>query len=193
MKFPTYTTIEVKGIIALSYRLNICPHPQFIILNSNIGCDGVRRLVLWEMLRSWDWISTLIKGTPQCPRGLFAVMFQWEKCRQWGRVFSPDTESAGTRILEFLTSRTMRNKGLLLIKHLGNSILTFLVAQTVKNLPQMQETWVHSLGQEDPLEESMVIHSTILAWRIPWKEEPGGLQSMASQRVRHHWATFIHM
>ena len=57
----------------------------------------------------------------------------------------------------------MRNKGLLLIKHPGNSILTFLVAQTVKNLPQMQETWVHSLGQEDPLEESMVIHSTILA------------------------------
>ena len=65
----------------------------------------------------------------------------------------------------------MRNKGLLLIKHPGNSILTFLVAQTVKNLPQMQETWVHSLGQEDPLKESMAAHSSPFAWRIPMDRE----------------------
>ena len=60
-----------------------------------------------------------------------------------------------------------------------------LVAQTVKNLPAMQETWVQSLGQEDPLEKGMATHSTILAWRIPWTEESGGLQSIDSQRVRH--------
>ena len=59
------------------------------------------------------------------------------------------------------------------------------VAQTVKNLPAMQETWVQSLGPEDPLEKEMATHSSILAWRIPWTEEPGGLQSMGSQRVRH--------
>ena len=53
-------------------------------------------------------------------------------------------------------------------------------------LPAMQETPVQSLGQEDPLEKEMVIHSSILAWRIPWMEEPGGLQSMGSQRVRHN-------
>ena len=53
-----------------------------------------------------------------------------------------------------------------------------LVAQTVENPPAMQETWVRSLGLEDPLEESMATHSSILAWRIPWTEEPGGLQSM---------------
>ena len=53
-----------------------------------------------------------------------------------------------------------------------------LMAQMVKNLPVMQETWVQSLGQEDPLEEVMATHSSILAWRIPWTEEPGGLQSM---------------
>ena len=58
-----------------------------------------------------------------------------------------------------------------------------LVAQTVKNPPTMQETWVRSLGQEDPLEESMASHSSILAWRIPWTEEPSGLQSLRSQRV----------
>ena len=55
----------------------------------------------------------------------------------------------------------------------------------VKNLPAMQETWVQSLGWEDPLEKGMATHSSILAWRIPWTEEPGGLQSMALQRVGH--------
>ena len=54
-----------------------------------------------------------------------------------------------------------------------------------KNLPAMQETWVQFLGQEDPLEKGMVTHSSILDWRTPWTEEPGGLQSMGSQRVRH--------
>ena len=60
-----------------------------------------------------------------------------------------------------------------------------LVAEMVKNLPAMQETWVKSLGQEDPLEKEMAAHSSILARRNPWTEEPGGLQSMGSQRVRH--------
>ena len=55
----------------------------------------------------------------------------------------------------------------------------------VKNLPAMQETWVPTLGQEDTLEVGIAIHSSILAWRIPWTEEPGGLQSMGSQRVGH--------
>ena len=55
----------------------------------------------------------------------------------------------------------------------------------VKNLPALGEIWVQSLGWEDPLEEGMATHSSILAWRIPWTEEPGGLQSMGSQRVRH--------
>ena len=59
-----------------------------------------------------------------------------------------------------------------------------LVAQVVKNLPAMQETRVQSLGQEDPLEKEMATHSSILAWRISRTEEPGGLQSMGSQRVR---------
>ena len=54
----------------------------------------------------------------------------------------------------------------------------------VKNLPAMQETWVRSLGLEEPLEKEMATHSSILAWRIPWTEEPGGLQSMESQKSR---------
>ena len=64
-----------------------------------------------------------------------------------------------------------------------------LVAQTVKLLPAVQETWVQSLGWEDPLENEMTTHSSSLAWKISWTEEPGGLQSMEWQRVRHDWAT----
>jgi len=55
----------------------------------------------------------------------------------------------------------------------------------VKNLPAKKETWVQSLGREDPLEKEMATHSSILAWRIPWTEEPGGQQSIGSQRVGH--------
>ena len=64
-----------------------------------------------------------------------------------------------------------------------------LVAHLVNNQLAVQETWVWSLGQEDPLEKGMTTLSTILAWRIPWTEEPGTLQSMGSQRVGHNWAT----
>ena len=61
-----------------------------------------------------------------------------------------------------------------------------LVAKMVKNPPAMQETQTRSLGWEDPLEKGMATHSSTLAWEIPWIEEPGGLQSMGPQRVRHH-------
>ena len=64
-----------------------------------------------------------------------------------------------------------------------------LVAQKVKNLPAVRENLVQSLDQEDPLEEGMATHSSILAWRIPWTKETGGLQSMGLQRDGHDWAT----
>ena len=64
-----------------------------------------------------------------------------------------------------------------------------LIDQLVKNLPAMQETRVRFLGGEDPLEKDMATHSSILAWRIPWTEEPGRLQSMGLQRVRHDLLT----
>ena len=62
----------------------------------------------------------------------------------------------------------------------------------VKHLPTMRETWVQSLGREDLLEKEMATHSSILAWKIPWMEDPGRLQSMGSLRVRHDWATSLH-
>ena len=71
------------------------------------------------------------------------------------------------------------------------SMRASLVAQRLKRLPAMRETWVWSLGWEDPLEKEMATHSSILAWKIPWTEEPGGLQSTGSQRVRHDWVTSL--
>ena len=75
-----------------------------------------------------------------------------------------------------------------------------MFTQMLKRLPAMRETWVQSLGREDPLEKEMATHSSILAWRIPWMEERDVLQSTGSQRVRHDWATslfthfiFIHL
>ena len=65
------------------------------------------------------------------------------------------------------------------------------MAQTVKHLPTMRETWVQSLGQGDPLKKEMATHSSTLAWRIPWMEEPGGLQCMGLQRLGHDRATSV--
>ena len=73
-----------------------------------------------------------------------------------------------------------------------NYKLNEIMAQTVKNLPVMQETRVQALGWEDPLEKGMATHSSILAWRIPWTEKPGGLQFVGLQRVGHNWATNTH-
>ena len=85
--------------------------------------------------------------------------------------------SAGRVLLRFPILSSIQP---MFIKHLGS-----LVAQMVKSLPTMQETWVQSLGQEDPLEKEMATHFGILAWRIPGMGEPGGLPSMGSHRVVH--------
>ena len=71
--------------------------------------------------------------------------------------------------------------------------MAFPDGSVVKNMPAMQEIQVLSLGQEDSLEKGMAIHCSILAWRIPWTEEPGGLQSMGSQRGRHNRVTHTHI
>ena len=70
-------------------------------------------------------------------------------------------------------------------------VWTSLVAQTVKHLSTMRETWVRFLGWEDPLEKEMAIHSNTIAWKIPWTVAPGRLQSMGSQRVRHDCETSL--
>ena len=89
---------------------------------------------------------------------------------------SPNPRSTTTR-------RNRTQKMCLQLTKSSNYLGASLVARTVKNLPAMWEMWVPSLGWEDPPEKGMASHSSILAWRIPWAEETGGLQSMGSQRV----------
>ena len=80
------------------------------------------------------------------------------------------------------TTQSLHQPGL----HFAIYSLKCLVAQMVKNLPALQDTQLRFLGWEDPLEKEMATHSSILAWRIPWTEEPGRLQSMGLQRVGHY-------
>ena len=89
------------------------------------------------------------------------------------------------------SSNTIKNLHWLISLCIWWYIIPSLVAQMVKNLPAMQETWVRFLGQEDPLEKETAIHSSTLAWKIAWTEEPDRLQSMGLQRVGHNWATSL--
>ena len=77
------------------------------------------------------------------------------------------------------------------LSHQGYKIASF-PGGSDNSLPTMREAWVQSLGREDLLEKEMATCSSILAWKIPWMEDPGRLQAMGSQRVRHHWATSLH-
>ena len=106
--------------------------------------------------------------------------------RLWGRKESDTTEAAEahTAFPNFKRGGPGGSQGAgesPLLSRSGGALVT----QMVKNLPAMRETWVPSLGREDPLEKEMVTHSSILAWRIPWMEKPGRLQSTGSQRVGH--------
>ena len=125
--------------------------------------------------------------------------------RQW---HSEEHKPARNSIIFFLTqaaslfiwllpSKMMANKSGKKDKPINScsfsfqTFFTHQVAQRLKHLPTMRETWVRSLGREDLLEKEMATHSSILAWRIPWKEEPGKVQSLGSQRVWHDWSNLV--
>ena len=99
-----------------------------------------------------------------------------------------DIEKEAGPIHFYLISKKANND-ILLHKTITYYIRVFLVAQLVKNPPAMQETQVQFLDGEDPLEKEMAAHSSIPVWKIPWREEPGRLQSMGLQRVRHDLVT----
>ena len=110
-----------------------------------------------------------------------------------GRFFT--TELPGKPYLLFTLTFTLGGTQTLFKGFMSKQSITIiwasLVAQRLKCLPPMWETWLWSLGREDPPEKEMVTHSSILAWRILWSEKPGKLQSMGSQRVGHDWATSL--
>ena len=99
-------------------------------------------------------------------------------------------------VLSILVSSTFTSWIFIVLPLLGllsaRNLWASLVAQMVKRLPAVWETWVQPLGCEDPLEKEMATHSSTLAWKIPWTKEPGRPQSTGSQRVGHDWATWLH-
>ena len=111
--------------------------------------------------------------------------------RPWGRKESDTTESR-TWLSDFHTMVIIKKK-YYNRDYRHTSFGASLIAQLVKNPPAMQEIPVWFLGREDPLEKGKATKSSILAWRIPWSEEPGGLQSMGSWRVGYYWATNTHL
>ena len=148
--------------------------------------------------RAWHWDPTASTMSCQChgrdgkqrsphpaPKFLLVSIPKGLPCSSNGKESACDTGDQGS-IPELGRSSGKGNGNPLQYSCRENSMdRDFPVAQTVKNLPAVQETKVRSLGQEDPLEKGMATHSSILAWRMPKTEEPGGLQSMGLQKVRH--------
>ena len=135
-----------------------------------------------------------MKGSPGAPRALLESPLPWGALSAWWpwwpRRRSPSTTQAASELLRPCSGiqrggHKNNNTSLLLLYGLP----WWLSRLKKKNNPSMLETQVLSLGQEDPLEKGMATHSSVLAWRIPWTEEPGGLQSMGLQRVWHNRAT----
>ena len=116
-------------------------------------------------------------------------MILWKCCTQYASKFGKLSSGRKTwkGQFSFQTQRKAMPKNPQITAQLHSS----RVAQRLKYLPGMWETWVQSPGWEDPLEKEMEPHSSTLAWRIPWREQPGRLQSMGSQRVGHNWATSL--
>ena len=162
---PAFKTIfyNVWGLPWWLWRYSVCLQCR------RPGFDPWVRKILWR--KKWQPTAVLLSGKFHGWRSLVGYS-------PWGR-----KESDMTEWLQFHHLSNLQIKTLL-------TLWGFPCGSVVKNPPAMQEpqeTWVQSLGREDPLEKSMAIQSSILAWRIPWTEEPGGLQSMGSQRVRHNW------
>ena len=114
----------------------------------------------------------------------------WASSGRWWRTGRPIVlQSMGSQRVQHDWATEQTNKYTHIYVYICIHIWASLVAQVVKNLPAMQDTWVWSLCEEDPLEKGMATYSSIVAWRIPQAEEPGWLQAMGSQRVGHGWVT----
>ena len=124
----------------------------------------------------WELGRFMWSENPARRNGIWLGLLLWGWVSRWGMI------GEGIRRLSSLEEKVRANKKLQKNSDSSTTMVRLsLVAQMTKNLPAMQETWVQFLGLEDPLEKGMAIHCRILAWRTPWIEEPGRLQSMESQ------------
>ena len=140
-----------------------------------VVAQGIFSCSMWDLV-TWTGFE------PRCPTLGAWSLSHWMTREVPSLIFS----------MVFLVSILFISTLIFVISFLLTLGWAFLVAQMIKNLPTMQETQVGFLGWEDLLEKGMATHSSILAWRIPWTEETGGLQSIGLQRVRHNWATTTH-
>ena len=156
------------------------PIPQF-------GSSSDPHLQKWLFLRdkTTKWLRKYFTGRQKHQKGHFqhAIKFCCFVLTRCNHLTRSERQPMQTTVNKAFATQTWTYRMLL--------CRASLVAQRLKRLPVLQETWVRSLGREDPLEKEMATHSSILAWRIPWTEEPGGLQSTGSKRVGHDWATSL--
>ena len=150
---------------------------------SQVSCIAGRFFTSWATISRLKWASGV---SPSPPRNITSSKLFATPALFW--------DPPGFDRIEFLKKQNSRNR--ISINKIKTDVLITnwtgispTMAQRLKRLPPMQDTWVWSLGREDPLEKEMAMHSHILAWRIPWTEEPGRLQSTGSQRVGHNWTT----
>ena len=160
-----------------SYNLLPSSFTRLYLLTPQVKANSPDLLLLILMTKQWHEISTIISqwNRDQCARLPCLPEGVWEVCC--------------TGIAGLDSGVSLYSLSTFTVKSTSTLTADSLVAQWLKRLPPMRETWVRSLGQKDPLEKEMAIHSSILAWRIPWTEKPSRLQSMGSQRVGHDWAT----
>ena len=147
------------------------PH-QYILLNQIKHIQALNSTYTYQV----RWPLQLVSDTQRKP-DTKCIWYKMDRSQNGKELYSNQAISLNFWILQKLT-------------HVS-TLWASLVAQSSKRLPPMLETQVRSLGQEDPLEKEMATHSSILAWRIPWTEEPGRLQSTGSQRVGHDWVTSL--
>ena len=144
---------------------------------------------MWWSMAHWPWILGCDVWTSSC---YWWSTFGRQEAEIWDQFYVWE-RSNRTFVCSFIHPEIFFSNAFLprTMFKFGDAEINLAspVVQTVKNLVAMWETWIRSLGQEDPLEKGMATHSSILPWRVPWTEEPGGLQSMGLQIVRPNWAT----
>ena len=136
--------------------------------------------IVLGVAKSWTWLSDFNFTS------VLAWEIPWTEGAWWAMV--PGVPKSRIRLRDSKQQQQQqwfRNKIYLTLRK------DLLVAQMIKSLPSVWETWVWPLGQDDPLEKEMATYSSTLAWKIPWMKEPGSLQSMGSQRVGHNWVTCL--
>ena len=170
--FCTYDKFIGRDFINTCIKLNLKRPPDHCRFLCNFSC------IWWgNVFGAGLGIRVADEPTPLY-HGLYPVSRGWRPPAAYSLL--PDCSTFGPRQYSALSA--------LCTEQMARASL---VAQTVKHLPAMWETWIQSLGWEDPLEKEMTTHSSTLAWKIPWTEEPGRLQSKGTQRVGRDWATSL--